>query len=251
MAESFLINGKNGKGNAINLKVDGTLKKAFCDISSLDLQTMKIPYKNAGDILSEYNSADLTGKYYDIVHAKSDKFYIPFFDISSDKTKYYFEKLRHFAEEREYKKIHGEKLELDHDSTLREYIQRIIYEIITMTNNSLITEYGSIVSFKLKETILAKYTDYPNMGVKNYIDSRSGLLTSLLSSYTELRNLTYEYINLLEGLKLSTRRTLETVKKWDNSGLYEDNPIPKKENEQLDLFDVYDFPRERKKGTNN
>ena len=49
----YLLNGKNGKGNTLNLLVNGKLKRNFIDISTLDLQTMDIPTTNAKEILQE------------------------------------------------------------------------------------------------------------------------------------------------------------------------------------------------------
>ena len=205
---------------------------------------MQIPFKESTSILSEYNK-NLDGKYYDLVHGGTDKFYVPFFDISSKETRYYMEAIRYFAEKRDYKKTHGEKLKLDEDKMFLEYIDRVLKDMFTIPN-SFLTSYGSIISFKTKELVLAKGE---KMGIQNYINSKMGVFKSLLSTYTELRNVTYEIINYYEGLKLSTRRTLETVSKWQYSSLEEDNYPEKEEGEQYELADYYLFPRVRKKGT--
>lgn len=110
----YLLNGKNGKGNSLNILVDGYLKKDFIDISTLDLQTMNIPNKNAKEILQEYNlNIDLTGIFYNASypHSKTNtKTYATIFDYEDEKTKYYLDKLRYFAEQRKYKKEHGDKI---------------------------------------------------------------------------------------------------------------------------------------------
>ena len=224
----YLLNGNKGKGNSLNLLVDGKLRKNFIDISTLDLETVKIPKKNAKEILQEYNpNINLSGMFYNASypHSKTKtKSYATIFNYEDEKTKYYYDKLRYFAEQRNYKKQHKQRIKLDETKELEEYIRKIIYNII-YSNNYRLTDYESLISAKLKSIIRDKYYNYSNTGINNYINSKIYILKSILSNYTELRNITLEYILYLQGLNTNIRTNIKRTELWDNQGLEPTIPI--------------------------
>ena len=251
----YLLNGQNGKGNTLNILVDGELKRDFNDISTLDLITMNIPNKNAKEVLKEVNpNIDLDGFFYNCSypHAKTKtKSYATIFDYETGNSRLYLDKLKYFAEQRNYKKEHGQKIKLDETQELEEYIRTILYNILNNQQNKL-TDYESLMSAKLKEIIKDRYTYYFTVGTNNYINSKIYLLRSLLSNYTELRNLTLEYILYIQGLNTNIRTKIKRTEEWDNEGMHKINPtkyqqnkeIPKEEPyEQLELADFINVPR--------
>ena len=225
----YLLNGKNGKGEALNILVDGEIKRNFNDISALDLSTMDIPIDKSTEILKEYNpKTDLSGMFYNVSypHSKTKtKSYATIFNQENNNTKYYLDSLRYFAEQRKYKKEHNQKIKLDDNRELNNYIRKIIYNIL-YNNYSILTEYESIMSAKLKDILRDKYYIYPNMGIDNFINSRIYILKSILSNYTELRNITIEYILLLQGKNTNIRSKIKRTENWNNKGMEVVEPIP-------------------------
>ena len=227
-ANYYLMNGQKGEGNALNLLVDGNLQKSFIDISTLDLQTMNISSTKVAEILQEYNPRiDLQGIFYNASypHTKTNtKTYAPIFNFESEIVKYYMTQLKYFAEQRNYKKTHGLNIKLDEDTKLEDYIRGILYNILNKQESKL-TNYESLMSAKLKEIIKNRYKEYFYMGTNNYINSRIYLLRNLLSSYTELRNLTLEYMLYIQGLNTNLRTTIKNTEHWNNKGMEKTLPI--------------------------
>ncbi|MEE3343110.1 MAG: hypothetical protein VZS44_03370 [Bacilli bacterium] len=224
----YLLNGKDGKGKALNVLVDGKLHRNFIDISTLDLATLDIKEEDAVKVLKEYNpKLDLTGMFYNASypHSKTKtKSYATIFNQENDKTKDYLDSLRYFAEQRNYKKEHKQVLRLDMDRKLEDYIRKIIYNIIK--NNAFkLTEYESLMSSKLKEIITDKFYIYYDKDINKYINSRIYTLRSILNSYTELRNITLEYILYLQNENTNLRTAIKNTENWDNMGMEVIEPI--------------------------
>ena len=238
----YLLNGKKGKGNALNILVNGKLKRDFIDISTLDLSTLDIQKNNAAEILKEYNpNTDLTGFFYNssYPHSKTKtKSYATIFNQETPETKYYFDSLRYFAEQRNYKKEHKEKIKLDENKVLEEYIRKIIYTIL-YNNNTTLTEYESLMSAKLKSILRDKIYIYPDIGINNYINAKIYILKSILSNYTELRNLTIEYILLLQNENTNIRSKIKKTELWDNQGMQKTEPINYVKGQEIKEFNTY------------
>ncbi|MBR3161194.1 MAG: hypothetical protein IKF19_00485 [Bacilli bacterium] len=260
MAHSYyLLNGKKGNGKALYLLKNGELIKNFKDISALDLQTMDISGNNAKELLSEYNpDIDLSGMFYDASypHSKTKtKTYVTIFNFENKDVDYYFHQLRHFAEQRNYKKEHRNKLKLEHDRIFDDYMRRLLYNVMKIRSDKLIS-YDSLISFKIKELIRDKKYNYSDMGINNYINSKIYLFRDILSNYTELRNITLEYMLYLQGMSTDIRSDINRYKYWDNYGMEEVEPIkyvkgekiPKpKTYTQMELADyITGFPKVRK-----
>ena len=249
-ANYYLLNGKNGEGNTLNLLVDGKLQRNFIDISTLDLQTMNISEENAKEVLQEYNpKLDLTGVFYNasFPHSKTEtKTYATIFNQEDDRVKYYMDQLRYFAEQRNYKKEHHEKVKLDENRVLDEYIRTIIYNVLNGPQSKL-TAYESMMSAKLKDILKERYT-YTN-GTHNYINSKIYILRNLLSSYTELRNITLEYMLYLQRKNTSIRSQIKAFQYWDNNDMEPKEPIKYIKGEevkeikyvQMELSDLFDM----------
>ena len=255
----YLINGRNGQGNALNILKDGKLKRDFIDISSLDLQTLDIPITKAKEILQEYNpKIDLSGMFYNASypHCKTQtKTYATIFNYEDERVKYYFDKLKYFAEQRNYKKEHKQKIKLDENRILEDYIREILYKVINAKTNKLVG-YESLMSAKIKDLIKEKYRSYPNMGINNYLNSKIYIFRNILSNYTELRNITLEYILYLQGLNTEIRSQINNYKFWENNGMEVLDPVKYIKDQtqavlpvynQMELADyIEDFPKVKK-----
>ena len=66
---------------------------------------------------------------------------------------------------------------------------------------------------------------YPDVGINNYINFNIYTLKSLLSNYTELRNLTLEYVLYLQGRNTNIRSKIKRTELWDNNGMEVMKPI--------------------------
>ena len=156
------------------------------------------------------------------------------------------DQLRYFAEQRNYKKEHHEKVKLDINSALEEYIRTIIYNILNAPQSKL-TSYESMMSAKLKEILKERY-NYNN-GTHNYINSKIYILRNLLSSYTELRNITLEYMLYLQGRNTNIRSKIKAFQYWDNNNMKPKEPVKYTKGEdlkeikyvQMELSDLFDM----------
>ena len=106
------------------------------------------------------------------------------------------------------------------------------------------------MSAKLKEIIKDRYKYYYNVGTNNYINSKIYLLRNLLSNYTELRNLTLEYILYLQKLNTNIRTKIKKTELWNNEGMHQISPKyymgnnsiqPEPTYEQMELSDFMDM----------
>ena len=250
----YLANGKNSHGNALDVLVDGKLVRNFEDISTLDLQTLNIDSSKAKQILKEYNpEVDLSGMFYDLSYPHKDKefkSYAPIFNMENDEVKYYQDKLRYFAEQRNYKKEHKQKIKLDVNQEFEDFIRTILYNILNQRDSKL-TDYESLIAPTTKELFRERFVKY-NMSTNNYINSKIFTFRSLLSNYTELRNLVLEYMLYISGYNTNIRSKIKATKNWNNSGVEVLEPVSydKKEvhyvYEQMDLFDFDEFKSKNK-----
>lgn len=233
-AKYFLMNGKHGHSNSINLNVRGNIVTSFDDISSLDVETLKMTIKEAKEKLPEYNEdINIDGVFYDLSypHTKTkdgkkviiSKTYAPMFYYDNQIVKYYLENLRYFAEQRNYKKKNNQLLALDYDQKLQSYMYRLFSEIVSNCPNTL-TDYDSLISKYLKGLIEdCKLNN--KLTIKEYIDSKSMTLSRFFTSYTELRNITIEYVLYLLGKNTKIRSRIKNCALWDNEGINGDKNI--------------------------
>ena len=220
MGKYYLLNGKNGKGNALDLLVDGKLRRDFVDISSLDKETMNIKRSEAKDVLAELNKdKDLDGKFYDALYPYKKvetKTFAPIFDFEGDEYKYYMDNLRYFAEQRDWKKQNGKKLELDQNRQLNNYIRTLCYNILKKCKRELI-QYESLVPYALKEEFKNGFMS--KKGADGFLNSRSYKISLLLNHYTSLRDLSLEYMYSIGGEKPAMRSALSSYSHFDNYGM--------------------------------
>ena len=237
----YLVNGKDGKAKKIKYLNGGKLVDEFVDLSTLDLCTMDIKYEDRKEVLSEFNDK-LGDVFCDVSypHNKTEmKTYAPLFNYSNEKTKYYMDALRYFAEQRNYKKENNQKVAIDNNEFFNNYIKVLIHNILS-TNYSGFVKTDSLIAAKLKDYIVEKHTSKSNVGVDNYFYSRIYVLRNFLSNYNQLRNVTLEYIKYLNKTNYCSRSILSKVKNWDITGInVEENGELKPEFYQYNLSDMY------------
>ena len=261
MAKYYLINGKEGRGEALNILVGDSLVSAFDDISDLDLRTMEIKPKDARGILEEYNKGkNLIGRFFDASypHTETVKYedqgkikeekvikataYSTIFDYSNDATKYYMDQLRYFAEQRSYKKKNKESVSLDYDIKLEQYIEKIMYYVLSNDHRYLLSE-GSQIAVDLKEVIKEK-AKYYQKTPSEFIRFRREMFKRYLTNYTQLRYLTLEYIMHMNRVRPETKRELRDLSRYKINGMDGRKPVRVVNNEEenkqltLDMFGV-------------
>lgn len=218
----YLLNGKNGKGHALNLLEDGKVKKDFIDIASLDLKTMEIPREQARDILKEYNpKTDLSGIFYDAQYPYKKvetKTFAPLFGFSKEESKYYMDNLKYFAEQRDYNKKNGNPVTIEDNKRFEKYVKSLMYRILSNRNKKL-EEYESIIGYELKKIIKERFDSYSDKSTESYINSRLYKIKNLLNSYTQLRDITIEQVVLLEEDKILSRSKINSFAHYDNYGM--------------------------------
>ena len=268
-ANYFLMNGKNGTGNALNMLVDGKVVRGFSDISMLDLQTMNNTSKDTRLMLADLNpDVSITGTFYDLsyphtrtttiksydyvnqkeiskkVKAPSVKTYAPLFNYDSTKARYYLERLRYYAEERKYNILHDKSVQLCADNRFINYMIELMSDVMNNTGDDLLS-YGSLLPCKLKELIKERNEDYFYKSNYEYIMSRYYLFSNILTNYTALRNVTIEYILHVQRKTTDVREFVEGCEKWKNLGL--ENPKEDGTFNQMNLSTFIDVPRSLKK----
>ncbi len=219
----YLLNGKNNEGNTLDLLDNGVLKRDFKDISSLDLKTMDIPYNKAEEILSEYNqNIDLSGTFYDAQYPYKKietKVFAPLFRIEDEKCKYYLDHLKYFAEQRDRKVEKGESVKLDNNTILRNYLNTLLYNILRYREKKVIRQ-DSIVGKNIKDEIENGFSQMSYKSAENYINS-CYKLKNLLDHYTQIRNLTLEYMASITDVRIPTRREINMFSRYENYGMEE------------------------------
>ena len=238
-AKYFLMNGKNGNSRALKLLTKEGLKRDFVDISSLDLVTMDIDDKNKIEVLEEYNKGiDLCGTFYDASYPHSDnktKTYLPIFDMTNDKTRFYMDKLRYFAEQRNYKKEHGLKIGLDQNTELDTFIRKMMCSLLNGYKPSFVS-YDSLLAAKLKDILKDGYLYKKDK--MSYINGKIYVLRNLFGNYTQLRNITIEYMHYLNGKSLKMRNILGRLQNNENQDM---EPILKETNVTYTQMTLDDF----------
>lgn len=219
----YLLCGKFGEGNALDLEVDGKKKRDFDDISTLDLKTIDIPFKSAPEILKELNpDIDLSGTFYDAQYPYrkvETKTFAPVFMVEGKETRYYLDHLKYFAEQRDRKVQRGEKVSLDKNSILELYINTLLYNILKYNKRSIIRQ-DSFVPVDIKEDLEKGFKQMSFKSPESFINGRDARrLKMILDHYTSIRNLTLEYLATISDIKLPSRREINNFSKYENYGM--------------------------------
>ena len=244
----YLMNGKNGIGNAIDLVVDGKRKRQFNDIAELDFRTLDIKNDLAKEYLSEFNPKEnLNGMFYDVQYPfkKTEvKSFGTMFKYDNDKTKSIEDKFKYFAEERMYYVMGGEKVKLYEGEKLDEYIKTILYDILSNEKSSIL-DFDSIMSASLKTLLFRRYNEYYNKGTMEFMKANIYRLRNQLSNYSELRNLTMEYLLWKQGLNTNLRNKIKSKENYDNYGMTDVNSeiIMPKTYKQMEIYDFIKDPK--------
>lgn len=237
----YLLNGKKGKGHALNLLEDGNLTRGFIDISSLDLKTMDIPREEAREVLKEYNpDADLSGTFYyaQYPYKKNEtKTFAPLFGFSKEESKYYMDHLRYFAEQRDFNKKRGNNVTLDDNNEFDKYVRSLMYRILSNRNKKL-EDYESIIGFELKKIIKDRFEEHSDKSTESYMNSKINKIKKILSCYTQLRDITIEQIVLLEENKILSRTKINSFAHYDNYGLDPNINSEEKSDKQIKYYQM-------------
>ena len=228
MADFYLFNGKNGKGQAIDLLVNGKLQRKFFDIAELDFHTMDIPRDEAKDVLSDLNPyTDFDGMYYDIPFRQTANritVYTPIFNCNSVKGQEYLDELKYFAELRMFNiKEHGKVGEFNYEANrdLNDLIRSVLYNIcqLSKTKFDIITDKNSFISSNIKDALKARNNEYAYYDDIRYISRilKNRGIGKTLNGYTALRNLVIAYILLTEGENIKLNTQLYTAAHFDNN----------------------------------
>ena len=247
---SYLLNGNRGIGDVVNLNDNGTIRKQFKDISEIDLITMDIKDKESKNVIREYNhDKDLLGYFYIGVYPYPNdtiRTYAPIFNYNKEILNKYYDNLKEFAYERLLKVNDKDRLQLDLDNDLKDYIDDLLYKI--MNNNVMcISNKDSIISNKLKSVINDRYDRYFNRSTEDYMKMKSSIIYDILSSYTELRGLTLEYMLYLSGNNTNIRNKYKNPSNWNNFGITKEaNKSEIFESKQMELADYMSISRVRR-----
>ena len=203
------------------------------------------------EFISKYNpDKELNGLYYVAsfphgLYKKEENTYVypAFFDISSEKTVYYLERLKEYAEERKWKAEHGESVKLDDTPSFQSFREDLMYKIFDI-NDTRIAHPESLVALKLKEEIKNRYLEHPDMDTTSYIKLKSEIIKNILSNYTQLRLFIMEYMCIKDGVyNYKLRNPMGNIESWKHEEM---TPAAKniKKNEvykQLVLSDFIDL----------
>ncbi len=252
----YLLCGKNGEGNALDLEVDGKKKRDFDDIATLDLKTIDIPFKSASEVLKELNpEIDLSGTFYDAQYPYrkiETKTFAPVFKIEGKGTNYYLDHLKYFAEQRDRKIQKGEKVALDKNTILEEYINTLLYNILKYNKRRVIRQ-DSFVPVDIKEDLEKAFNQMGFKSPESFINSRDcRKIKLILDHYTSIRNLTLEYLETISDIKLPSRREINNFSRYENYGMEPRDgaliPNKKKSDKQIKYYQMTlnDFSNNKK-----
>ncbi|MBR3117444.1 MAG: hypothetical protein IKF36_06215 [Bacilli bacterium] len=247
----YFLNGKKGTGKTLFLPENEEVRRDFTDISNIDLITMNLKGEQKREFIGKYNpDEELNGLYYVAsyphgIYKKEDNTYVypAFFDISNEKTIYYLEKLKEYAEERKWKAEHGESIRLDDTPSFEKFREDLMYKVFDI-NDTRITHPDSLVALKLKDEIKKRYLEHSDMDTTQFIKSRSEIIKNILSNYTQLRLFIMEYMCLKSGeYNYKLRNSMNNIASWKHEKMTPATKDMKKKEiyKQLVLSDFIDL----------
>ena len=249
----YFLNGQKGTGKALFLPENEEVRRDFTDISNIDLITTELKGDEKPEFIGKYNPDDnLDGLYYvaSFPHGLSinkneptTNVYPAFFNIATDKTVYYLDKLKEYAEERKWKAEHGELIKLDDTTSFSSFVEDLMYKVLDV-NDVRIAHPESLVALKLKDIIKERYEECPNMDTAQYVKTRLKLIKNILSNYTQLRLFIMEYICIKDGnYTYKLRNAMGNISSWKNENMTPATKNMKKKEEyrQLILSDFIDM----------
>lgn len=252
----YFLNGKLGHGKALFLPEKGVLRRDFTDISNIDLITLNIKKKDMRDVIGDYNRGeDISGAFYDASYPRGlsklrkgeiDKpetdIQPAIFDFSSERTEYYLDKLKEYAEERNYKAEHGINVKLDETVSFNCFIENLLYRIFDDFDER-ISSYESLVGLPLKDRINNRFDEYKDMDTCQYVQRRLKTMRDILSNYTQLRILILEYLCLKENYNPNLRGVMNNISTWKHENMtpFTKNINSREEYRQLVLSDFMEL----------
>lgn len=234
----YLVCNDKLEGEALKILYNDQMMRDFKDISTLDLATLGLQ-GNKKQILGEYNpDSDLYGNLIVVSspHSDGQKQACPaLFDFEDEKSKYYIDNLRYFAEQRHEKVKNGDLLGLDRDSRLEQYTFDLMDDILRSNDKRLLSEQ-SLISKPIKELIRDKSI---NQGTESFINSHSRI-RNIFANYTQLRLMTYSYLLSIMGYNPEIRSQFEKL--YPKSNIKNLEPLDP-EPTQMTMDSFIDDPR--------
>ena len=233
----YLVNGENKEAIGLKLLVNGNIKRDFNDISDLDLQTMKIPYEKAKDILLEYNDKiELKNEFFDVEYPYKDdetKASHVIFQHQNTILKPQFETLQHIAEERSYQKRTNQSVKVVDSKEVQDYIIFLLSKIIE-TNDPRFTQGSSLLYKDIKDIIYTKMSYRASAPYEIQQMLKYDKTNEMLHNYTQLRLLFIEYANYLKQIAYYT--DANQLKKFNTYKIDNLKPYVPLTDNQVDLF---------------
>ena len=237
----FLMNGKLGISDTVNLNFDNKLKSEFEDIALLDLATLDIYNGNVRNSLKEYNtSLPLDGQFYIASYLESSNTvytYAPAFNIFNDKCRKYLDYLRSLAINR-INNINSNKfLKLKYEGELIYFVQGILSDIIENKYEDIFKD--TVVDERIELIYKIRYSKKcKDLSISTYLNMEEDMIKNIFNDYTTLRNLMITYTLFLDGKRIDFKNALYTRRSWDNRGI---QPLsmfdPIKYADQMELSD--------------
>lgn len=225
-AKVYLLNSFYGDPKVLNVPTKNGYKRAFDDISMLDLACIDLgqEYDEFDDVVRQCNpGTNMNGNYYVILNKENEKFhkqYAPFI-VDSKEAQEVVSKFRYFAEQRANNIIEFNRKGLAEDAALERYIKYLLEKIYEFSPEELdyVFRSDSLLSPKFKEVLYLRTTSFYNKFFHEFYNEYSYTIKSFLSGYYELRALTIMYIQLLSRRKCMTKSDLYRCKNYDINGL--------------------------------
>ena len=224
----YIIDGDAIKGNALNVPYNGLYSRDFKDISMLDEATINLG-KNIDEELKDCNpKIELTNNYFNVQYPFKKVEYKPFTTITNknDNTSSLLDNLLMFSEERKYKVMNGESVKLDNNRDLDKFARYLLHSIFSLDreDRKVFLSYESIVSKRLKEVVNSKFNEYYSKSFEEFYNINRGVIISLFSSYTELRNIVI-MLQLIKENRFDNNRSFLSAASFSAiDGAYEERP---------------------------
>ena len=238
----YLVNADYKEGNVLYVPYKGMCYRNFKDLSYFDDASIALDsdfndeIKELNHMKDNFNGMFIAAPY----RTKYGISTYPTFNISKSNLNKYeivkeiLDRFMLFIEQRQFKVEHNEKLALDINNDLRNYIIFLLDKLYSLDEYGFegVIGRGSKVSLKLKNLLYLKTTGYNYMTPSMYYGDNYVTFNNYLSGYTELRNLTLSIIDAILGFSINHSYEIDARSEARIHGLYEEEPFilpPKKE----------------------
>jgi len=217
MSGVFLVNEDKNNPVALNVPTKEGVKRAFDDISMLDLACLELG-NNFDEIIREYNPEyNLDGAYRildtNARYKKSLNRYC--LNIDNDASKELLDRFHVFAEERTERINNFEGKTLSNCYKLDNYIKYLLDNIYRLSDieKEIFYNTDGLLPQPLINLLWVMHNDGEIYSGSQYFDRHQRIFRSLLSSYHYLRNLTTMYLQVVLRQSGSIRSQLDDCSK--------------------------------------